>query len=85
MSNPAGWYPDPDGKPCERYWNGLRWTKKTRPFSKPKEKSKYEKILEEEKKLKEIKLKNMTEKERKQYLEKESAKNKKITALPIYR
>jgi len=35
MANPSGWYPDPDGKPCERFWNGLRWTEKTRPVSKP--------------------------------------------------
>lgn len=27
-----GWYPDPDGKPCERYWDGQIWTEKTRPF-----------------------------------------------------
>lgn len=29
----SGWYPDPDGKPCDRYWNGSNWTKKTRPLS----------------------------------------------------
>jgi hypothetical protein len=26
-----GWYPDPDGKPCERYWDGSNWTLETRP------------------------------------------------------
>lgn len=26
-----GWYPDPDGKPCDRYWNGTEWTLETRP------------------------------------------------------
>jgi hypothetical protein len=26
-----GWYPDPDGKPCDRYWNGSTWTLETRP------------------------------------------------------
>lgn len=28
-----GWYPDPDGKPCERYWDGTNWTLETRPKS----------------------------------------------------
>ena len=37
MANPSGWYPDPDGKPCERFWNGYKWTTKTRPISKPAE------------------------------------------------
>ena len=27
----AGWYPDPDGKPAERYWDGQGWTDQTRP------------------------------------------------------
>lgn len=27
----AGWYPDPEGKPCDRYWDGEDWTSKTRP------------------------------------------------------
>lgn len=31
-SVPAGWYPDPDGKPCARYWDGEDWTEKTRPL-----------------------------------------------------
>jgi len=29
----SGWYPDPDGKPCERYWDGVSWTDKTRPLT----------------------------------------------------
>lgn len=41
---PPGWYPDPDGKPSERYWDGLKWTSESRPFSvltgKPKPQSK---------------------------------------------
>lgn len=28
---PPGWYPDPDGKPADRYWNGSDWTSDTRP------------------------------------------------------
>ncbi len=28
-----GWYPDPDGKPCDRYWDGSAWTFETRPRS----------------------------------------------------
>lgn len=28
---PAGWYEDPDGNNCERYWDGQNWTLKTRP------------------------------------------------------
>lgn len=27
-----GWYPDPDGKPAERYWDGDNWTDRTRPI-----------------------------------------------------
>ncbi|WP_085191691.1 DUF2510 domain-containing protein [Mycolicibacterium doricum] len=26
MKTPAGWYPNPDGSPSERYWDGGRWT-----------------------------------------------------------
>jgi len=26
-----GWYPDPEGKPSERYWDGSGWTEETRP------------------------------------------------------
>jgi hypothetical protein len=33
MSIAEGWYPDPDGKPCERYWDGSDWTDRTRPIS----------------------------------------------------
>lgn len=28
---PAGWYPDPEGRPASRYWDGLQWTDQTRP------------------------------------------------------
>lgn len=28
---PAGWYPDPDGMPCSRWWDGARWTSSTAP------------------------------------------------------
>lgn len=31
MSIAQGWYPDPDGKPAERYWDGDKWTEQTRP------------------------------------------------------
>jgi hypothetical protein len=27
-----GWYPDPDGKPCHRFWDGANWTLETRPL-----------------------------------------------------
>ena len=30
-----GWYPDPDGNQCERFWNGDNWTLKTRPLTTP--------------------------------------------------
>jgi hypothetical protein len=30
--NPApGWYVDPDGHECERFWDGANWTLQTRP------------------------------------------------------
>ncbi len=32
-SVPPGWYPDPDGRPCEKYWDGSNWGKVTRPLS----------------------------------------------------
>lgn len=35
MSVAEGWYPDPEGKPCERYWDGFNWTEQTRPLTKP--------------------------------------------------
>ena len=28
-----GWYPDPDGKPSERYYNGENWTEQSRPMT----------------------------------------------------
>ena len=34
-SVPEGWYPDPEGKPCARYWDGDSWTDKTRPVTGP--------------------------------------------------
>ncbi len=30
---PSGWYPDPSGLSCERFWDGSDWTEKTRPIS----------------------------------------------------
>lgn len=32
---PAGWYPDPDGKPSQRFWDGSDWTEQTRPLLPP--------------------------------------------------
>ena len=29
----AGWFPDPNGLPNERYWDGSTWTEQTRPQS----------------------------------------------------
>ncbi len=29
--NPPGWYPDPDGLPGSRYWDGTAWTDQTGP------------------------------------------------------
>lgn len=28
---PAGWYPDPNGAPCTRWWDGQAWTDSTAP------------------------------------------------------
>ncbi|MBO0853876.1 MAG: DUF2510 domain-containing protein [Nocardia sp.] len=28
---PAGWYPDPSGRPSPRYWDGHQWRRDTRP------------------------------------------------------
>ena len=28
---PAGWYPDPNGAPLQRYWDGSAWTENTAP------------------------------------------------------
>ena len=30
---PSGWYPDPAGKPSERYYNGENWTEQSRPLT----------------------------------------------------
>ncbi|WP_374615902.1 DUF2510 domain-containing protein [Frankia sp. AgKG'84/4] len=30
---PAGWYRDPDGQPCNRWWDGDRWTSYTAPLT----------------------------------------------------
>lgn len=30
MTAPAGWYPDPEGRPDERYWDGDAWTSEFR-------------------------------------------------------
>jgi len=35
-SNPvAGWYPDPEGKPMSRYWDGATWTDQLAPLNAP--------------------------------------------------
>jgi len=31
----AGWYPDPDGKPADRFWDGESWSDRTRPATTP--------------------------------------------------
>lgn len=28
---PPGWYPDPNGMPSDRYWDGNQWSEQTRP------------------------------------------------------
>ena len=34
--NPAaGWYPDPEGKPMTRYWDGASWTDQLAPLNGP--------------------------------------------------
>lgn len=30
---PAGWYPDPDNRGAQRYWDGAAWTKHTAPLA----------------------------------------------------
>lgn len=32
---PAGWYPDPEGKPMSRYWDGTTWTDQLAPLNAP--------------------------------------------------
>ena len=32
---PAGWHPDPQGAPQQRYWDGTRWTEHTAPLQPP--------------------------------------------------
>lgn len=29
---PAGWYPDPNGQPCSRWWDGYQWTPSISPL-----------------------------------------------------
>lgn len=33
VSVPAGWYPDPNGAPCRRWWEGYNWTDQTAPVA----------------------------------------------------
>jgi hypothetical protein len=28
---PPGWYADPSGRPCDRWWDGRNWTDATAP------------------------------------------------------
>ena len=30
---PAGWYRDPNGQPCNRWWDGHQWTNNTAPLA----------------------------------------------------
>jgi hypothetical protein len=30
---PSGWYQDPNGFDCDRFWDGTSWTEQTRPRS----------------------------------------------------
>ncbi|WP_394855679.1 DUF2510 domain-containing protein [Rhodococcus globerulus] len=32
-SVPAGWYPDANGAPAQRYWDGSAWTEHTAPLA----------------------------------------------------
>jgi hypothetical protein len=33
--SPSGWYSDPSGLDCDRFWDGKDWTNQTRPKSLP--------------------------------------------------
>lgn len=35
MSEPAGWYGNPDGTATQRYWDGASWTHDVRPIAGP--------------------------------------------------
>jgi hypothetical protein len=35
VTTPAGWYPDPDGSPGQRFWNGDAWTDHRAPDAPP--------------------------------------------------
>ncbi|WP_232836135.1 DUF2510 domain-containing protein [Mycolicibacterium smegmatis] len=35
LSPPAGWYPDPDGAPTQRYFDGKKWTDQLAPLAAP--------------------------------------------------
>lgn len=35
LSAAAGWYPDPNGTPAKRYWDGEQWTNQTQPLITP--------------------------------------------------
>ena len=32
---PAGWYPEPDGREGQRWWDGTRWTEYATPLAAP--------------------------------------------------
>jgi hypothetical protein len=34
-ATPAGWFPDPSGAPCWRYWDGAAWTERTQRWFRP--------------------------------------------------
>jgi hypothetical protein len=33
---PPGWYPDPDGRQAQRWWDGTEWTDRTAPLPAPR-------------------------------------------------
>lgn len=45
---PPGWYPDPDGKPCDRFWDGKSWVDDTRPQRLMREESSFDDDGEDE-------------------------------------